>query len=79
MKTEDRNAAYQERLGKRLRELRTAAGKTLADVAFEIGVTFSQVSRYELGQAPIPPAYLARLATLYGVSMAKIFMGVSAP
>lgn len=67
---------FQVMLGARLHDLRQSAGKFQPEAAKATGCHFSAISRYELGQAPIPPATLARLAKLYGCTVADFFQGL---
>ncbi|GAA1799122.1 helix-turn-helix transcriptional regulator [Luedemannella flava] len=56
------------RLGIALRELREAAGLTLEQVAEEVDLTKSTISRIETAQTPVRPAIVRVLLTLYGAS-----------
>lgn len=64
------------RLGRNLKRARARAKISQPVAGAAIGTTFSQISRYELGQNPITPAMLARLAKLYGCEVAEFFRGL---
>ena len=55
------------RLGTELRKLRDARGYKLEEVATELGVAPSTLSRIETGKAPTKSAYLNRMLEMYGV------------
>jgi transcriptional regulator with XRE-family HTH domain len=56
------------RLGSELRKLRDAAGMKLEEVAAELGVAPSTLSRIETGKAPTKSAYLNQMLEMYGVT-----------
>jgi transcriptional regulator with XRE-family HTH domain len=56
------------RLGTELRKLRDSCGLKLEEVAAELGVAPSTLSRIETGKAPTKSAYLSQLLEMYGVS-----------
>lgn len=55
------------RLGTELRRLRDKSGYKLEEVAAELGVAPSTLSRIETGKAPTKSAYLNQLLEMYGV------------
>lgn len=55
------------RLGVKLRELREARSLRLEDVAANLGVVPSTLSRIETGKAPTRRVYLASMLAMYGV------------
>jgi transcriptional regulator with XRE-family HTH domain len=55
------------RLGSELRKLRDANGLKLEEVAGELGVAPSTLSRIETGKAPTKSAYLNQMLKMYGV------------
>jgi transcriptional regulator with XRE-family HTH domain len=56
------------RLGSELRKLRDASQYKLEEVAAELGVAPSTLSRIETGKAPTKSAYLNQMLEMYGVS-----------
>jgi transcriptional regulator with XRE-family HTH domain len=56
------------RLGTELRRLRDKSGYKLEEVAGELGVAPSTLSRIETGKAPTKSAYLHQMLEMYGVS-----------
>jgi transcriptional regulator with XRE-family HTH domain len=56
------------RLGSELRKLRDASGLKLEEVAAELGVAPSTLSRIETGKAPTKSAYLSQMLEMYGVT-----------
>ena len=55
------------RLGTELRRLRDSSGFKLEEVASELGVAPSTLSRIETGKAPTKSAYLNQMLEMYGV------------
>jgi DNA-binding NtrC family response regulator len=64
---------FNRRLGARLRELRQGAGRTLAEVSTEAGVSAAQVSQIELGRNAASTWTLARICAALRVPMASLF------
>jgi transcriptional regulator with XRE-family HTH domain len=59
-----------------LRSLRVAAHLTQAEVASAVGVTVSQVSRWEMPDDSVPLLrHQRRLAEIYGVSVEALGLG----
>ncbi len=56
------------RLGTELRRLRDSSGYKLEEVAAELGVAPSTLSRIETGKAPTKSAYLNQMLEMYGVA-----------
>jgi transcriptional regulator with XRE-family HTH domain len=56
------------RLGLELRRLRESTGLKLEEVAAQLGVAPSTLSRIETGKAPTKSAYLNQMLEMYGVS-----------
>jgi transcriptional regulator with XRE-family HTH domain len=56
------------RLGAELRRLRDSSGYKLEEVASELGVAPSTLSRIETGKAPTKSAYLSQMLEMYGVN-----------
>jgi transcriptional regulator with XRE-family HTH domain len=67
-------------LGKRLRDLRVAAGKSLEDAAAALDVSVLAIRRIEQGQVKWKPPYIKVLLEEYGVGgeEARIFLSLSA-
>ena len=59
------------RLGTELRRLREANGLKLEEVAAQLGVAPSTLSRIETGKAPTKSAYLSQMLETYGVTDAE--------
>jgi transcriptional regulator with XRE-family HTH domain len=59
------------RLGTELRRLRDSSGYKLEEVAAQLGVAPSTLSRIETGKAPTKTAYLHQMLEMYGVSDAS--------
>lgn len=57
-----------EVLGEELRRLREAAGLTLTQVAEQIGIHYSHLSRMETGKRPASPEDVASLLVVYGIT-----------
>lgn len=62
-------------VGARLRELRKAKRLTVERVAARTGISFSSICDAEHGSGKRGPTVdtIARLASVYGVSLAKVF------
>jgi transcriptional regulator with XRE-family HTH domain len=58
------------RLGTELRKLRESSGFKLEEVAVQLGVAPSTLSRIETGKAPTKSAYLNQMLEMYGVAEA---------
>ena len=56
------------RLGTELRRLRDSTGYKLEEVAGQLGVAPSTLSRIETGKAPTKSAYLSQMLEMYGVT-----------
>ena len=59
-------------IGRRLAELRLAAGLTQKDVARALGVAQTFIARVECGTKPVPPARLASWAALLAGDQAEL-------
>lgn len=62
-----------ERMGRRLRELRAAAGLSLDALAHKSGVSRSNISLIERGQSSPTAVVLDKLSSALGVSVASMF------
>lgn len=65
---------YQQKLGRRLRQIRSQQGLTLQDVEDESGGEWKAVvvGSYERGDRAVSVAKLARLARFYGVPVSEL-------
>ena len=62
-------------IGGRIRELRKAHGRTLADVAAEVGISVSYLSQIERDVSRLPIGVLKQIADALGVHMNWFFPG----
>lgn len=60
-------------VGARLRELRQNAGRTLAEVSAEAGISAAQISQIELGRSAASTWTLVRICAALRVPMATLF------
>lgn len=60
-------------VGARVTALRSAQGKTIAQLASAIGRTEVEVARYEAGEQRIPPDDLIKIRQFLGVNLADLF------
>jgi transcriptional regulator with XRE-family HTH domain len=67
MPTSGSPTVRRRRLAAELRRLRATRGKTAEDVGKVVGWSKAKISRYELAQGGLKPAYVARLLEFYGV------------
>jgi transcriptional regulator with XRE-family HTH domain len=73
MVKQDDEKKFNRRIGRRLRELRTARGMTQMQLSEEMGVTYQQIQKYETGFNVASPWKLARLAEILGVPLTNFF------
>ncbi|MBB6580692.1 helix-turn-helix domain-containing protein [Ralstonia solanacearum] len=73
--SDDTDAGVNERIARRVRELRAAQGYTLDALAARCGVSRSMISLIERGAASPTAAVLDKLAAGLGVSLASLFGG----
>jgi len=64
----DAPTVLRRRLGAELRRLREEHGRKLDEVAAELGLVASTLSRIERGQAPVRTSYLKKLLDMYGLT-----------
>jgi len=64
-------------VGRRIRDLRRAAGMTQRSVSAMLGITSAQVHRYEHGVARISTGRLLKIADCLGVSIETLLEGAS--
>jgi len=62
----------EELLGRRVREMRSCAGLTQAGLAERAGLAFETISRVERGKARPSIGLVAQLASVFGVSLARL-------
>lgn len=60
-------------MGARLRSLRLRVGLSQEDIAYQLGVSFQQVQKYETGANRISPSRLVQLAHLFQVPVGALF------
>jgi len=61
-----RNAMLDRRIGRELRAARLAAGRSLTEVAGDLGCSYQQVQKYERGSNALTIAALLAFATSLG-------------
>ena len=71
------NLSEDGRTREHLKKLRVQRGLTQQDVADELGVTKSTISKYEKGLRSINQIHIARLSQLYGVTKSYILWGAN--
>lgn len=79
MSAVDENAtlkAMDVHIGKRLRTLRTAKGKTLKDIAAYLNLSYQQVQKYETGHNRISASALFAICDYLGHSPADFYYGL---
>ena len=64
--------ARRAEVGKRLRELRRARGRSQADVARAAGITQASLSNYETGKRELPLATVVNLAATLEVAIGEL-------
>jgi transcriptional regulator with XRE-family HTH domain len=62
-------------LGQRIQELRKKANLSQSDLASKIGISYPQMSRYEIKDVQPPADVLKRLADVFGVSIDYLVNG----
>lgn len=67
---------HEVRLGTSLKRAREAAGLEQTDVAEQLGIAVSTLSRWENG-APVKSSQLARLAQLYGMTFSELMASMT--
>lgn len=75
----DRHAeakAFDKAVGHRLKANRLGAGMKQDQAAEKVGISVSQLSRYESGETTCEPAMLARLAACYGCKPGDFVDGI---
>lgn len=65
---------FNRRIGARLRELRSASGRALTDVARESGISPAQLSQIELGRNGASTWTLARVCGVLRVPLSTLFL-----
>ena len=64
-------------LGKRIQELRKKAELSQTDLAQKIGISYTQMSRYEVKNVQPPADVLKKIADVFGVSVDYLISGDS--
>lgn len=64
-----------ETLGERIQELRKGMGFTQAELAKQIGISHTQMARYEIKGVQPPADVLKKMADLFGTSIDYIVRG----
>jgi transcriptional regulator with XRE-family HTH domain len=67
-----RDDIFLQKLGERIRELRTGKGYSQEYLALECGVPSSQIGRMERGEVNASISYLPLIANALGVSVKKL-------
>src|SRR4030042_3236197 len=70
---DDSQKAVQERIGAKIRELRTAAGMTAVELAQKAGLSQSQMSKIETGKAALSIGALTSLCHILGRPLSYLF------
>ncbi len=70
-----RSNSLDAHVGKKIRELRITAGLNQSEVAELLGISQSQVNRFETGKGRVSAAYLHALSIYYSVEMSYFFEG----
>ncbi|WP_226644420.1 helix-turn-helix domain-containing protein [Microbulbifer variabilis] len=60
-------------LGKRLRNARKLKGKTIAQLANQLGLTPSQISKMETGSQKLPAELLPAWCEAVGITLAEVY------
>jgi transcriptional regulator with XRE-family HTH domain len=68
-----RNQKFVILVGKRVQQLRMLHQKTQEDVAFEIGIEITQLSRIENGKVNTSISHICEIAKAIGVAPKEIF------
>lgn len=66
-------------VGENLREVRIRRGRTLSEVAEEMGVSHQQLQKYETGANRLSAGMIDRAATVLGVTIASLFVRADGP
>ncbi len=75
----DKVARATQEIGLRLRQARSNAGRTLAEVAAKAGVSEGFLSKLERGQATASIANLIQLTDALGLGLHELFAGANSP
>jgi transcriptional regulator with XRE-family HTH domain len=73
-----RNLTIDQQLGRAIRRLRLASGRSQADLGEAIGVSFQAVQKYESGENRVSASRLVQLAKLFAVPLAEFFSDADA-
>jgi len=70
---QDEEVSWEQRIGRRIRDLREARNATLDQLSIETKLTKGQLSRIENGKVSSPVSTLTRIAAALGVSPGDLF------
>ena len=70
---------YNERLGRNIRAARLLTGKTLEEVAGELGITYQHLQKHESGIIRVSVDRLERIAQVVGTHPAQLLPDISRP
>jgi transcriptional regulator with XRE-family HTH domain len=70
-----KTASPLETMGERIQQLRKTTGLTQADLAKKIGISHTQMARYEIKNIYPPADVLKNLAELFGTTIDFLVMG----
>jgi len=69
----------QRRIGARIRAERTQQGLTVAEVGHRIGLSSTQVAKYEIGESTISVCTLTEIARVLSVPVASLLDEIATP
>jgi len=69
------NSPIDRHIGARIRALRRADGMTQAELGIKLGVSVTQVQKYENGTDRVSAARLFTIAHTFGIAITELFEG----